>query len=69
MDPEESRAKFDKLLSTTTAAKAALIILRAVQRNRRRVLVGPDARFGDLLARLLGSLYQPLVTFNAKHFM
>ncbi len=64
-----ARAKFDKLLNTTSAESAALQILRAVERNDRRVLVGMDARFLDKLVRLLGSAYQPLTTFFAKKSM
>ena len=61
MDPEVARSKFDKMLNTTTAESAALQILKAVEKNRRRVLVGPDAKLLDKVVRLLGSWYQPLV--------
>ncbi len=64
--PEEARRRFDKLLDATSAQSAARQILRAVQRNRRRVLIGRDARFGDKLVRLLGSWYQPLVMARAR---
>jgi NAD(P)-dependent dehydrogenase (short-subunit alcohol dehydrogenase family) len=60
-DLEQARRRFDKLLHVTSAHSAALQILRAVERNRRRVLVGIDARIVDTLVRLLGSWYQPLV--------
>jgi short-subunit dehydrogenase len=66
---EEARAKFDKLLNFTTAESAALQILRAVECNKRRVLVGLDAKFLDKLVRVLGSWYQPIVTLFAKHGM
>ena len=68
-DTDAARERFDKLLNTTTAESAARQILRAVERNSRRVLVGPDAKFLDLLVRLLGSWYQPLTTFFAKKGM
>jgi NAD(P)-dependent dehydrogenase (short-subunit alcohol dehydrogenase family) len=64
--PEKARRRFDKLLDATSAQSAALQILRAVQRNRRRVLIGRDARFGDKLVRLLGSWYQPLVMARSR---
>ena len=51
----------NKLINVTTAESAALQILKAVERNERRVLVGPDARFLDKVVRLLGSSYQVLV--------
>ncbi len=66
---EEARAKFDKLLNFTTAESAALQILGAVAGNKRRVLVGLDAKFLDKLVRILGSWYQPIVTLFAKHGM
>jgi NAD(P)-dependent dehydrogenase (short-subunit alcohol dehydrogenase family) len=45
----------------TTAADAALIILKGVEQNRRRVLVGPDAKIIDLLQRLMPESYQKFV--------
>ncbi len=66
---EEARAKFDKLLNFTSAESAALQILSAVEGNKRRVLVGLDAKFLDKLVRVLGSWYQPLVTMFAKRDM
>jgi NAD(P)-dependent dehydrogenase (short-subunit alcohol dehydrogenase family) len=66
---EEARAKFDKLLNATSAESAARQILRAVEGNQRRVLVGLDAKFLDKFVRLLGSWYQPFTTFFAKKGM
>jgi NAD(P)-dependent dehydrogenase (short-subunit alcohol dehydrogenase family) len=68
VDPEESRKKFDRLLSVTTANKAALAILRGVEKNKRRVVIGPDAHFLSGLSRLLGAAYQPIVVYGAKNF-
>jgi len=66
---EKARDKFDKLLNTTSANKAARIILRAVEKNSRRVVVGPDAKFMDIVVRLLGSAYQPLIAANTKRML
>ena len=66
---QAAKDKFDKLLNTTTAESAALQILRAVEGNKRRVVVGPDAKFLDLFVRVLGSWYQPVTTFFAKKTM
>ncbi len=66
IDPEAARRRFDKLLDATSAPSAALQILRAVERNRRRVLVGGDAWVADKLVRLLGSWYQPLVVARSR---
>lgn len=55
-----SQSKIDEL-TITSANRAARIILRGVERNRRRILVGPDAHLLDLLVRLLPSAYQRLM--------
>jgi NAD(P)-dependent dehydrogenase (short-subunit alcohol dehydrogenase family) len=68
-DAELARARFDKGLNITSAESAALQMLRAVERNQRRVLVGPDAKVLDLVVRVLGSWYQPLITWLAKKSM
>lgn len=64
-DAKSARDNFDKLF-ITSANRAACIILRAVERNQRRVLVGPDAKLMDLIVRLLPSAYQRLVSFGAR---
>jgi short-subunit dehydrogenase len=56
MDEKKSAKKFEKNF-ITTAEKAAAIILKAVQKNERRVLVGPDAVALDTLARITPSGY------------
>jgi NAD(P)-dependent dehydrogenase (short-subunit alcohol dehydrogenase family) len=50
----------------TTANRAALIILRAVEKNQRRVLVGPDAMVIDAMVRLLPQTYQRLVLAGVR---
>jgi hypothetical protein len=45
-------------IAATTPEKAARLILTAVERNRRRVLVGPDAKAIDALSRLPVAAYQ-----------
>jgi short-subunit dehydrogenase len=60
LDEEGGREKFDKLL-VCDADEAARAILRAVEKNKRRVLVGRDAYFIDGMARLLPSAYQHAV--------
>lgn len=66
MSAAEAVERFDRMLDVTSPAKAARQILRGVERNRRRVLVGVDAWFLDKLVRLLGSWYQPLVMHFAR---
>jgi len=60
VDPDAAMREFEKAF-ITSAADAARIILKAVERNRRRVLVGPDAKFIDLVQRLMPESYQKLV--------
>jgi short-subunit dehydrogenase len=57
--------EFEKL-ARTAAADAAAQILRAVERNRRRVLVGADAKLIDVVSRLPAGLYQRITVFGAK---
>lgn len=64
-DPEKATADFEKMFSTT-AKKAAQVILAGVQRDARRVLIGNDARAFDVMQRLLPTAYQALVTRAMK---
>jgi short-subunit dehydrogenase len=57
---DESKAQFERLF-ITSAEQAARVILRAVQKNKRRVLVGRDAKFVDFIVRLFPSGYQRLI--------
>lgn len=61
---DEARIRDDFLnrLARTTPEKAARVILKGVERNARRVLVGADAKTADLLQRFAPSAYQRLVT-------
>ena len=64
-DQRDAAQLFDRIARTTPEG-AARTIVRGVQRNRRRILIGPDAYAIDLLFRLLGPAYQPLVTLATK---
>ncbi|MGB6179913.1 MAG: SDR family NAD(P)-dependent oxidoreductase [Rhodococcus sp. (in: high G+C Gram-positive bacteria)] len=52
---------FDRKLAKTTPQQAALVILRGVEKNKARVLIGNDARALDALARITGSKYQDII--------
>jgi short-subunit dehydrogenase len=67
-DASKGAARFEKLF-ITTADDAALIILRAVERNARRVLVGPDAKLVDLFVRCCPSGYQFAMARLSRWFM
>jgi butyryl-CoA dehydrogenase len=56
---------FEKV-ALTSPDKAARQILAAVRADRRRVLVGPDAKAIDLVARLPARLYQRLLVRGAR---
>jgi NADP-dependent 3-hydroxy acid dehydrogenase YdfG len=58
-DADKGRADFEKMF-ITTPRQAANTILKAVKKNQRRVLVGPDATALDLFQRFLPSTYQAL---------
>lgn len=62
---EKSQAQFEKLF-TTTAEDAAKVILKAVENNDRRCLIGNDAKALDLMVRLVPSAYQKLVSMGSK---
>jgi NAD(P)-dependent dehydrogenase (short-subunit alcohol dehydrogenase family) len=66
MSADKQRKLADKLINVTTAESAALQILKAVENNERRVLVGNDAKMLDKVIRLLGSWYQVLVMRQLK---
>jgi butyryl-CoA dehydrogenase len=63
--PEEARAGFDRV-AMTSPTKAARQILAAVQADRRRALIGPDAKLIDLVSRLPAGLYQRVLVAGAK---
>ena len=58
----ETSALFEKHVLNMTPANAAKIILDAVRHNRRRVLVGKDAKALDAMQRSAPSRYQTVVT-------
>ena len=62
---DESVTEFDKMARTSPEA-AANKILKAVQRNRRRCLIGPDAYVFDLVSRLPAAIPQRLLRLMAR---
>jgi NAD(P)-dependent dehydrogenase (short-subunit alcohol dehydrogenase family) len=65
-DGVESAKFFDKKLARMSPEKAAEIILKGVENDKARVLVGIDAHALHHLAKLLGSRYQEVVANRAK---
>jgi short-subunit dehydrogenase len=62
---QQGKDDFEKLF-ITTADEAARVILDGVRKNRRRVLIGRDARAADWLARTLPAAYQTLVVMQTR---
>jgi len=58
---EDSIEEFENMF-ITTPEKAAKTILKGVVKNKRRVLIGPDAKVLDILVRLFPTGYQWLFT-------
>jgi NAD(P)-dependent dehydrogenase (short-subunit alcohol dehydrogenase family) len=67
-DLEGAHGRFERLFRIS-AEGAANIILRGVQRNARRVLVGADARFIDVMQRALPAAYQGLIARAARRVL
>jgi hypothetical protein len=68
LDPAWATKSFDKLLRLSPE-DAARIILDAVQKDARRVLVGGDARLYDAVQRVLPTGYQWLFARGMKMAM
>jgi butyryl-CoA dehydrogenase len=62
---DTARSGFDKV-ALTSPEKAARQIIAAVEKDRRRALIGPDAPVIDLLSRLPIGLYERLLVRGAK---
>ncbi len=58
-------AAFEKI-ARTTPDQAAQTILRAVERDKRRVVIGTDGKIIDLLSRLPAAIYQGPLAFGAR---
>ncbi len=64
-DTADAQEQFEKLLRTTSE-DAAKQILRAVAKNKRRVLVGLDAKAMDKVVRIAPSLYQAFTVAGTR---
>ena len=66
VDPERQAELFDRHLARTSPEDAARVILDGMLAGRARVLVGADARFLDLVVRVLPSAYQRLTAGSTR---
>jgi NAD(P)-dependent dehydrogenase (short-subunit alcohol dehydrogenase family) len=62
---ERAHAEFDKV-AMTSPEKAARQILAAVEANKRRALIGPDAKVLDFISRLPAGLNQRVLVRGAR---
>ena len=60
---------FNRTFLRTSPEAAARAIVRGIQGNRRRILIGPDARAIYWGEKLLGSAYQRLIAATAGRFL
>jgi NAD(P)-dependent dehydrogenase (short-subunit alcohol dehydrogenase family) len=67
-DPQTAVRDFERAFITSPEAAAARI-LSAVRRDRRRALIGPDAKVIDLVSRLPATLYQSVLTRGAASLL
>lgn len=65
LNPEKSAQTFNKLLRCPPE-EAARQILDAVLKNKRRLLIGNDAKALDLIQRVLPTGYQRITSFATK---
>lgn len=65
MNPEKSAKAFNKLLRMP-AQEAAEQILAAILKDKRRLLIGNDAKTLDIIQRILPTGYQKITAFATK---
>ncbi|MHB8464057.1 MAG: SDR family NAD(P)-dependent oxidoreductase [Acidimicrobiales bacterium] len=63
--PEQARSAFDRA-ALTSPKKAARQILAAVEKDRRRALIGPDAKVIDVVSRLPAGFYQRVLVMGSS---
>ncbi|MDF3030774.1 MAG: short chain dehydrogenase/reductase family oxidoreductase [Moraxellaceae bacterium] len=61
----KSTRDFEKAF-TTTPEDAAKAVVGAILKNKRRLLIGPDAKLIDIVQRTLPTAYQSLLVAGAK---
>jgi NAD(P)-dependent dehydrogenase (short-subunit alcohol dehydrogenase family) len=64
-DPDMAAKLFTRA-ALTSPEKAARVILRGAEKNRARILVGPDGRAMAAMPRLLGAQYAALQAYAAR---
>jgi len=62
LNKDETAAIFDRFIAHTSADKAARIIIAGIKKDKRRIMVGPDAYVYDWLKRLFPVGFQRLMS-------
>jgi short-subunit dehydrogenase len=57
--------EFDRL-TYTSAEKAAKEIIKGVQKNKRRIMIGMDAKLADILVRLFPGTYEKIMGLEER---
>jgi NADP-dependent 3-hydroxy acid dehydrogenase YdfG len=57
-------ANANKMLSRTTPAKAGEVIARGIEKNKSRVLIGGDAKYIDIMQRLMPARFPLMMSSN-----
>ena len=60
---------FDEKLAKMTPEKAAAIIVKGIQKNQARVLVGLDAHLIHTFGKFAGSRYQDVIALGSKRVL
>ena len=63
-DPVAAKGEFEKLF-LTSPKRAAKSIIKAVRKNKRRALIGPDAYLFTLVGKIPPGLWMPIVVRGA----
>ena len=64
-DVADAGSEMEKLFMTTPA-RAAKVIVKGIERDKRRVLIGPDAYLFSLISKLPPGAYQPMIARGAR---
>ncbi len=65
MKPDEAAKGFERLFFTSPA-KAAKVIIKAVEADKRRAMIGPDAHLFNLMAKLPPGVYQRMIAQGSR---
>jgi len=68
-DKQKTADLFDKKLAKMTPERAAEIIVRGIEKNQARVLVGMDAHALHQFAKFAGSRYEDVVALASKKLL